>query len=336
MAQSPLVNIALRYMQAQVLYVAAELKVADLLADGPRSSEELALDTGTHAESLLRLLRALVVLGVLAQTEPDRFELTDLGGQLRSDTPDSVRSFVTMVCEPESWQSWGDLLSCLRTGDTAFDRIFGMPFFEYLGHHPEKSATFNAAMSDITRGMAPEIIAGYDFSRFRTAVDVGGGDGTLLAQILRSEPELQGVLFDLPNGLESAAPVLEAAGVADRCQVVPGDFFVSVPDGADAYLVKAVLHDWDDERAVAILRNCRKAMATDGRVLIVERVIPEWITPEASEVVMVDLYMLVFPGGRERTEPEYRDLLAAAGFTLSAITDPLPPISARIIEGTPM
>lgn len=336
MAQSPLVRIALGYMPAQVLYAAAELRVADLLTEGPRSSDELAQETGMHAGSLLRLLRALVVLGVVAQTEPDRFELTELGGQLRSDTPDSVRSFVTMVCEPESWRSWGDLLSCLRTGDTAFDRIYGMPFFEYLGNHPDKATTFNAAMSDITRGMAPGIITGYDFSRFGTIVDVGGGEGTLISQILRAEPSLEGILFDLQSGLESATAILDATGVTDRCQIVPGDFFDSVPEGGDAYLVKAVLHDWDDEKAVAILRNCRNAMANDGRVLIIERVVPEWVTPAASEVVMVDLYMLVSPGGRERTEAEYRRLLAEAGFTLSAMTDPLPPIDACVIEGTPV
>lgn len=336
MARSSLVDMALGYMPAQVLYAAAELRLADLLAGGARTSQDLAGETGTHPLSLQRLLRALVALGLLAQTEADRYELTELGAQLRSDTPDSVRSFVTMVCEPETWRSWGELLSSLRTGDTAFDRLFGMGFFEYLGHHPHKAATFNAAMSDITRQMAPGILEAFDLSRYRTVVDVGGGDGTLLARILQAQPSLHGVLYDLPSGARSAHAVLEAAGVADRCRVVPGDFFDAVPEGGDAYLLKAILHDWNDERALTILRNCRKAMTAQGRLLIIERVISEPVPPEEVDLVMVDLYMLVVAGGRERSEAEYRELLASADFTLSSVTPPLPPIGVRILEGTPV
>lgn len=335
MTRSPLVDIALAYMPAQVVYTAAELGVADQLAEGPRTSVELADELGTDPQSLLRLLRALTALGVLAQTEPDRFQLTELGGHLRSDTPDSVRNFVRMLCERESWHSWGDLVSSVRTGEPAFDRVVGMPLFEFLGRNPDKAATFGAAMSRNTRDVAPGVIAGFDFSRFGTIVDIGGGDGTLLAQILRAEPDVQGVLLDLPSGVEHAPAVLQAEGVADRCKVVPGDFFVSVPEGADAYLMKSTIHDWDDERAVTILRNCREAMAADGRVLILEPVIPELVTPEVTESLMIDLYMLVSPGGRERTEAEYRDLLAAAGFTLAAVTGPIPPFGYHVVEGAP-
>lgn len=335
MPRSPLVDIALGYMPAQVVYAAAELGLADLLSDGPRSCGELAADTQTHQPSLRRLLRALAALGIVVHLESDRFELTELGGPLRSDAADSVRSFVTMLCERESWQPWGELVSSVRSGEPAFDQVMGVSLFEYLGSHPVKAATFAAAMSQNTREVAPGVIAGYDFARFGTILDVGGGDGTLLAEILRSQPEVQGVLFDLPTGLGSAETVLGAAGVADRCRVVPGDFFVSVPDGADAYLMKSVLHDWDDDRAVAILHNCRQAMIPEARVLIVERVLPELATPDVAEVLMIDLYMLIAPGGRERTEVEYRDLLTQAGFAVAAISDPLTPFADRVIEAAP-
>jgi SAM-dependent methyltransferase len=332
MQGSPLVDIALGYMPAQALGAAARLGLADLLGSGPRSSGELAAETATHGPSLLRLLRVLVALGVVAQTEPDRFALTDVGTDLRSDVPGSVRSFVVMVCEPESWLPWGELGTSLRTGEPVLGDILGVPLFEHLARHPEKAALFNEAMSQITRRVAPGVVAGYDFGRFGTLVDVGGGDGTLLAQVLRSAPGLRGVLFDLPAGVAAAPPVLEAAGVGDRCRTVGGDFFASVPGGADAYLVKSVLHDWPDDRAVAILRNCREAMAPGGRVLVVDRMVPELVGPEDLEALVVDLYMLVSPGGRERTEQEYRVLCAAAGLEVTGIVGPLPPYRDHIVE----
>jgi orsellinic acid C2-O-methyltransferase len=334
MAQSPLLDMVLGYMPAQVLFAAAELQVADHLAGGPRTSEELAAQTQADAPSLRRLLRALAGLGVVTQTGPDAFELTEVGGQLRAEAPDSVRGLVLLLSGPEIWQSWAELASSVRTGETAWDRVNGIPQFEFYQQHPEQSATFNAAMAELTRDVAPGVIAAYDFSRFATIMDVGGGDGTLLVEILRAEPHLKGTLFDLPAGLEGAAATLRAAGVADRCRVVPGDFFVSVPEGADAYLMKSVLHDWDDDRAVAILRNCRKAMAPGARLLIVERVLPEVVTAQDAETVLVDLTMLVANGGKERTERQFRDLLTRAAFTLTAITDPHP-LGFRVIEAVP-
>lgn len=335
MARSPLVDIALAYMPAQVICTAAKLGLADLLAEKPLSSAELAEELDAHAPSMLRLMRALTALGVLSQTGPDRFELTELGGHLRSGTDDSVRDFVTMVGDPESWQSWGDLGWSLRTGEPAFNRVTGMPLFEYLGRNPDKAATFGGAMSRVTQDMAPGILAAFDFSRFETIVDVGGGNGTLLSEILKAVPQARGVLLDLPSGVAQAPQVLEAAGVADRCQVVAGDFFDSVPEGGDAYLMKSTLHDWDDDRAVAILRNCREAMGPGGRVLIVEPVIPDLVTPEIIESLMIDLYMLVSPGGRERTEAEYADLLTRAGFTLATVTGPIAPFNTHVVEGAP-
>ena len=334
--RSPIVDLSLGPITAQAIHTAADLGLADLLAGGLRTSGELALETGTPAPTLRRLLRALTALGVLAQDGPDRFGLTELGGHLRRDAPDSVRSIAILMGIDEWWQAWGDLATSVRTGEPAFDRIFGMPAFEYLGRNPDRAAVFARAMTEMTRDIAPGVAAGYDFSKFGTIVDVGGGEGTLVAHILGAVPGLRAVLFDTPTGLEAAPGVLASAGVADRCEIVPGDFFAAVPESADAYVVKSILHDWDDERSATILRNCRRAMAPGGRVLIVEKVIPDVITAgdlEATEVVLADLIMLtLMSGGRERTEADFRALLAAAGLAVTTITDPVTPQGERIIE----
>jgi SAM-dependent methyltransferase len=331
--RSPIVDLSLGPITAQAVHVAADLGLADLLADGPRTGDELAAETGTHPPTLRRLLRALTALGVLTQAGPDRFGLTDVGGHLRSDTPDSVRSLATLMGVAEWWQAWGGLASSVRTGEPAFEQIFGEPVFDFLGRNPDKAAVFARAMTELTRDMAPDIAAGYDFSKFGTIVDVGGGEGTLLAHILRANPDMRAVLLDGPSGLEAAPGVLASAGVADRCEIVPGDFFSSVPSGGDAYVLKAVLHDWDDDRAVTILRNCRRAMAPGGRVLIVEKVIPDLVTAADTEVVVADLIMLTLTsGGRERTESDFRTLLAAAGLAITTLSDPVTPQGDRVIE----
>lgn len=335
MARSPLLGMALGFMASQAIYAVAELELADHLAAGPRTADDLAAATDTDPPSLLRLLRAATALGILGQTGSGSFELTELGHHLRGDAPDSVRDFIRVTCGRDFWQPWGELVGSLRSGRPAFDEIAGMPIFDYLTQHPDKAAVFNSAMSDITRQIAPVVAAGYDFSRYGTIVDVGGGDGTLLAEVLRTAPGTRGILYDLPAGVEGAAPVLEAAGVAERCRVESGDFFVSVPAGADAYLMKSVIHDWDDDRAVTILQNCRKAMAPDGRVLIVERTVPEQVTPKLVELLMIDLNMLVCAGGKERTEAEYQALLDAAGLAMVAVTDPLGAFADRVIEAAP-
>jgi hypothetical protein len=212
---------------------------------------------------------------------------------------------------PEFWRSWDELVASVRTGETGWERAHGMPLYQLYERLPEQSATFNAAMAQQTRAVAPAIIAAYDFSRFGTVVDVAG--------------------------LAGAAGTLTAAGVADRCQVVPGDFFASVPGGADAYAMKQILHNWDDERAIAVLRNCREAMAPTARLVVLERVLPELVSVDdrQSEALLLDIQMLVVAGGRERTEQEFRSLLDAAGITLTALTEPLPPHGYRVIEGTP-
>jgi O-methyltransferase domain/Dimerisation domain len=334
MATSPLLNMVFGYMPAQILYVATELRVADELADGPRTGAELAVRTTSHPSALRLLLRAMAAMGLLVEHEGDRFELTEMGGHLRADSPESIRGLVLMMCGPEMWGSWGGLLAGVRTGETQWDRVNGKPQFEYYQEHPELSTTFNTAMSQHTRDVAPSIIGAYDFARFEVIADVGGGDGTLLTEILRTVPGPRGVLFDTPAGLEAAPATLAAAGLSDRCRLVPGDFFASVPEGADAYVLKQILHDWSDEQAIAILRNCRRAMASAARVVILERMLPERAVPEAARAFMVDMTMLLTTSGKERTEREFRDLLSAAGFTLTAVTEPLA-AGYRVIEGVP-
>jgi orsellinic acid C2-O-methyltransferase len=329
---SPVIRHALWPALTQAVCAAAELGLADELVDGPRTVHDLAAATGSHPPSLLRLLRVLTALDVVVPTGPDQFALGVLGDQLLSDSPTSVRSFVRLVGKPGWWDAWSGLVTSVRTGETSFEKVVGTPVFEYVQQHPDEAALFAEAMRQRTRQVAPEIVGAYDFSRFGTVVDVGGGDGTLLTHILEAAPETRGVLFELGPTSEVAAGVLEAADMSERCKVVPGDFFVSVPEGGDAYVLKTVVHDWDDEQAVVILRNCRQAMAPDGRVLVIETLVPDVITSDDADVLMVDMTMLVLAGGRERTQTEYRVLLAAAGLRVTSVSDPLPPARERVIE----
>jgi SAM-dependent methyltransferase len=303
---------------SQAVYVAAELGVADLLAAGPMTAGQLAVATATDEPSLFRVLRLLASLGVLREQPDESFGLTVLGERLRSNVPASMRSWAQLV------ESCG--------GIRAFEPIIarGMPLFEFLAQHPERAARFNAAMSERTAGFAPSVAAGYDFSPMRTVVDIGGGKGTLLAAILAAHPDLRGVLFDLPNVTAEAGELLAAAAVADRCEICTGDFFEAVPAGADAYILANVLHDWDDPRAVEILAACRQSMAPNGRVLIVERLIPDDVA-DAVPVLISDFNMLVFTGGRERTNAEYAQLLHDAGLTLGKIRPVATPYG--VIEG---
>lgn len=329
-----LLDLTFGYAPAQIIHTAARLGIADELAEGPRTTAELAQATGTHQRSLHRLLRGLVCLGVLAEPSEGRFELTTRGQPLRGDVPGSVRQLILLSVSAEVWQSWGELEYSVRTGKPSWDKVTGLSSFEFWARNPEQRAVFNAAMSNHTRSVAPTLIEGYDFGRFTTLVDLGGGDGTLLAAILRAVPGLHGVLFDQPAGLESAATTLAAADVADRCTVVTGSFFESVPEGADAYLLKSVIHDWDDDHSVEILANCRKVMADTARVLIIEPVLPARVSaPVDTQAIMSDLNMLVLTQGWERTEEEFRALYAAAGIDLISMVGPL--AGYWIIEGAP-
>ncbi|HEX9335641.1 MAG TPA: methyltransferase [Pseudonocardiaceae bacterium] len=331
-ATPSVLEIIFGYGASQVVNVTARLGLADHLASGVGTTAELAAITGTDELSMHRLLRTLVCLGMVTQSAPDWFTLAPAGEPLRADVPYSLRQMAMLVCGEETWRSWGELEYSVRTGRPAYDRVTGLSSFEFLAKHPDHAAVFNQAMAGYTRAAAPAIIANGRFDRFDTLVDVGGGDGTLLAAILGANPGLRGMLYDLPAGVESADRTLSDAGVADRCDVTGGDFFVSVPEKADAYLLKSVLHDWNDERAVDVLRNCRRAMTPTSRILVVEPVLPPMVSPELTGIVLSDLNMLVNTGGRERTEDEFRSLFTSAGLELNSVAGT--GVDFRVLEGS--
>lgn len=301
---------------SQLTYVAAKLGIADRLADGPKSAAQLAASVDAHPQSLYRVLRALASLGVFTEDADGRFALTPLAGPLRRDAPDSLHAFALMWGDT-FWPACGSLLHCVRTGQTAFDHLHGMGAFEYMHQHPQAAEIFDEAMSNLTRVQAAAVVAAYDFSGVRTLVDVGGGKGTLLAAVLRANPGMRGVLYERPDVLPAARKALEDEGMLARCELKRGDFFTSVPEGGDAYALKDVLHDWDDERASAILANCARAMGRQARLLLIERGLPPRNVLGPGK--MVDVVMLAMTGGRERTEPEYADLLSRAGLRLARV-----------------
>ena len=332
-AASNLWAIARGYMPARVVHVAAQLGVADLLADGAKTADALAQETNTAAVPLRRLLRALASMGLVEELELGRFALTAAGNPLRSNVPGSMRNVALMFGGDRAWRSWGELLHSVTTGEPGTRRVFGVGSFEYLAANPDQAVIFHAAMAENTRRVTELLVSTYDFSKFQSIVDVGGGDGTLLAAILTANASLRGTVFDLPSGVAEASQKLGAAGVAARCDIIAGDFFRSVPEAADAYILKYVIHDWDDEQSVAILSNCRKAMHRASNILLVERVMPERMeaTPAHQQIAMADMNMLAMPGGQERTEQEYRELFAAAGLLLQRII-PLPGSEISVIE----
>ncbi len=319
------------YWVSQALYVVAKLGVADLVADGSRSVEELAAATQADAPSLRRVLRALASVGVFTESSPGTFALTPLATLLRTGTPDSMRALAIMYAE-EQYRAWGDILHSVQTGETAFERQFGTSYFAYLAQHPEADRVFNEAMTGWTTQLVGAVMDAYDFSPFKTVVDVGGSYGTMLAAILRRNPAARGILFDQPHVVAAAAAQLAVTGVAERCTTVGGDFFVEVPAGGDAYVLASILHDWDDERSVAILRQCRRAMPARGKLLVIELVLPPGEEPFVGK--WMDLHMLVLVGGRERTATEYDALFRAAGFALARVV----PTAAvqSIVEAVPV
>lgn len=319
------------YWVSQALYVAAKLGIADHLAGGPVAGEALAAATGADAPSLYRVLRALASVGIFTETAPGTFALTPLADLLRSEAPGSMRALAIMYAE-EQYRAWADLLYSVRTGAPAFPHQFGADYFTYLAQHPEADRVFNAAMTGWTTQLATAVVDAYDFSPFGTIVDVGGSYGTLLAAILRRNPGTRGILFDQPHVAAAAAEHLAAAGVADRCTTVGGDFFVALPAGGEAYVLAQILHDWDDERSVAILRQCRRVMPDDGKLLVVELVLPEGEEPFLGK--WLDLHMLVLLGARERTAAQYDALFQAAGFRLTRVV-PTPP-GPSVVEAIPV
>ncbi len=313
-------QLASAHYVSQALYVAAHLGIADFLASGPQSHDTLAAKTGTHAGSLRRVLRLLASVGVFTEAADGRFELTPVGSALRSG-PDSARATAQLVAGPMVWQCWGELLTTVRTGEPAFPRMFKGGSFQYFADHPEEAAVFDEAMGSFTAVISGLVATAYDFSAMREVIDVGGGDGRLLTGILRAYPSLQGTVFDLPRLAERATRQIADAGLADRYRFVVGDFFEAIPEGFDAYLLKHVIHDWDDADAVRILENCRQAMGPQAKLLIVEGMYPPRIdsSPPSRGAAANDVNMLVCTGGRQRSEAEFRDLYAAAGFRLTRI-----------------
>jgi hypothetical protein len=326
--EAVLTQIGFGALMSQALCVTAKLGLADLLEDGPKHADELAAATDTHAGALYRVLRALASIGVFQETEPKVFALTPLGDALRSDAPNSMRNGLIFMGEEWHWRVWGQFMHSVKTGAPAWKHALSEDVFDYFRLNPEAGEIFNNAMTDMTLGTAPPIVASYDFSGFGTLADIAGGHGYLLAKILQANPGLQGILFDLPHVLAGADAILTREGVADRVEKISGDFFQSVPP-ADAYIMKHIIHDWNDEDSIRLLRSLHAALNEGGKVLIVETVVPEGNEPHYAK--LLDLEMLVSPGGIERTAAEYAALLAAAGFRLTRIVPT--PSAYSIVEG---
>lgn len=322
---APLIDMAMGHWVSRIVYLAAKLNLADLLANGPKSADELAGPTGTHAPSLYRLMRTLSNLGVLAESPTRRFALTPLGETLKTGAPGSARASILTIASDWWVRGFGELEYSVRTGKSGFEKSLGMPIFDWLAKNPEDASLFSETMIGFHGAEPAAVAASYDFSSVSTLVDVGGASGHLLATILARYPKPRGILFDLPHVVRDAPALLEARGVADRVSIEAGSFFDSVPSGGDAYLLSHIIHDWNEELCLTILGNCRRAMSSTGRVLLIEMVLPEADTPHPGKIL--DLMMLVGPGGQERTEQEYGDLLGKAGFRLTKVVPTASPVS---------
>ena len=316
------------YAQSQVVYVAVRLGIPDVLGDGPRNATALATATTAHEPTLRRLMRVLTALGLTKEDADGQYTLTPQGSLLRADVPGSLRMAVLFGVGPWYWRAWGELLHTVQTGEPAFDHVWGMDAFEYWGRNAKAGEVHDRGMATLTAYTTAAIVDGYDFSQFRSVVDVGGGTGTLLGAILQKHAALRGTLFDLGHVVERAPEILRAAGVLDRCEIVAGSFFDSVPPAHDAYLLKWILHDWDDARATAILRACHVAMGGRGTLLVIERVLSDRATPWELDHYRADLLMAIAtPGGKERTQREFEALFDAAGFRLAALVPTRSPMN---------
>jgi orsellinic acid C2-O-methyltransferase len=331
--QAALYHLGIGHYITNALHLAAKLGVAELLKDGPRHANDLALATQTHAPSLRRVLRLLSSVGVFEERENGAFVLTSIGECLRAGVPGSARAMVMLFTGAPIQDAWRDLEYCVRTGNPVYRKRGLDDPFKDPARTPEDNATFDAAMADFTALVSMAVAAIYDFAPLRTLVDVGGGNGALLIGILRAHRDLRGVVFDQPQAAERAQKAIAEHGLSERCDAVGGDFFREVPRGGDAYILKHVIHDWDDERALAILKNCHRAMADGGKLLIVEGVYPPRIEQslEARGAAANDVNMLVNTGGRQRSEAEFRALYEAAGFRLTRII-PTPAVVC-VVEG---
>jgi hypothetical protein len=328
-----LTDMIMGFRTTQLIHVAAKLGIADLLNDGPRHSEALAQATGADPQALYRVLRALTSLGIFAELNDGRFDLTPLAQLLQQDAPGSLRGLAVLYGEPWLWQAYGALSHTVQTGTTAFEFVHGANIFTYLAQHPDAAQIFQQAMTAFSGQELAAILAAYEFTNIRHAVDVGGGEGTLLAALLERYPLMQGTLFDLPPTIERVSKQRAGqTGPWARCTLVAGDFFQALPAGGDLYMLKRVIHDWPDAQSIAILKQCRIAIADTGKLLILERVIASGNDP--SEAKLFDINMLVSAGGQERSREEFGALLEAAGFRLTQVIATASPLS--IIEGTPV
>jgi hypothetical protein len=326
-----LIQMATGHMVAQAIYAATKLGIPDLVADGPKPCEALARAVGADPSALHRLLRMLAARGVFRHDPDGRVAQSPMSACLQTGRADSLREAV-LLWNDEQYRAWGALLYSIRTGDIGFDHVFGTPWFDYLEQHAEPAKVFSAAMTAWTRQAGGAVADAYDFSTVSTLVDVGGGHGIMLTSILDAFSGLRGVLFERPSVVAEAQQSVEAVGLSGRCEVISGDFFAEVARGGDAYLLSQILHDWDDERSLVILRNCHDAMASGGRLLVIETLLSS--EADMAFSTLSDLHMLVVLGGRERTEREYRDLFARAGFHLTRVLPTAAPQS--IVEGVPV
>jgi O-methyltransferase domain/Dimerisation domain len=314
----------------QAIRVASTLRVADHLKDGARSADELASLTQSNADALYRLLRALAAVGVFREEGNRKFTLTPMGDCLRSDSKTPIGGWAAQAGDPPFWQAWAHLLHSVRAGENAFKDLHGTDVWQYRAKHPGADAIFNRAMTELSRGGTEAVLAAYDFSGFRRIVDVGGGHGALLAAILNACPQARGTLFDQPHVVAGAKSNLEEYGVTDRCDIIGGSFFEAVPEDGDAYLMRYIIHDWEDEEAIAILKVCRDAMRESARLLLIERTVAP--PNEVPATKFMDLTMLVIPGGRERTREEFASLFAKSGFELTRV---VPAGTGNVIEARP-
>ena len=320
-----LVQIALGATITQVMRAAAELGIADQLADGPKTAEQVSAQLGTHAPSLHRLMRTLASLGILKQVTEHQYALTLLGDALRTDAPGGGRA--TLLTLGSEW--WNRMMEELpysvRTGKSGFEKALGMPIFEWLAQSPERASMFSETMVGFHGAEPPAVAAAYDFSQFKTIVDVGGATGNLLTTILGAHPGPQGILFDMPHVVRDAPALIQSRGLSDRVKIESGSFFEGVPHAADAYLLSHVIHDWSEEQCLTILRHCHRAMMPGSKLLLVEMVLPEGEAPHPGKTL--DIVMLVGPGGQERTAPEYAALLRKAGFQVTSVVPTASPVS---------
>jgi O-methyltransferase domain/Dimerisation domain len=321
---------------SRALYVALKLGIPDLLQDQTKSAIELAEATAMHAPSLYRMMCMLVSVGVMTRDEHDGFALTAVGMTLRKDVAGSVQAWALTQLRDEPYQAWGEVLHTVQTGETAFKHLFDMDVWQYRALHPEQSKLFDEAMANIISIVNRAVLDSYDFSTIRQIVDVGGGNGSLVINLLSANPTMKGIIFDSPHVADGAIPRIEAAGLNDRCVSVGGDFFEAVPSGGDVYILSRVIHDWDDEHSIAILKNCRRVMSPNNKLLLIERVLPNQIESSSKNQAAFasDLNMLVMVGGRERSEAAYGALFEAAGFRLTRVVSTQSVIS--IIEAVPV